>query len=123
MSYLKIFPLSIIVKPNAAGGFVGQLAYDFEHYGRMLYGEKSDVGIDFVCQRQTRWLIFSRETTHQLNGFVVFMGAMNHYLFQVLQFDPASQWTNVSANEYEYHFERVYFDMSTRQFKPFSKSR
>ncbi len=59
----------------------------------------------------------SNENMPRLAGFSVFMHAMNHYLFEVLQFDPVPQWNNVPATEYEYHFDCVYFDMGTRQFK------
>lgn len=116
MSYLKIFPKSICTKRNAVGGYVGHLLYDFEQYGRMLYGY--DSGVALVCEGQpcARWIVAPTDLTHSLSGFSVFMHAMNHYLFKVLQFDPVSQWTQVSNTEYEYYFDRVYFDMDTQKF-------
>ena len=116
MSYLKIFPRSIKVKQDGDGGYAGHLMYDFEHYGCMTYDDDSAVELLFLGHLQVDWLIRTCEAEHRLNGFAVFMHAMNHYLFEVLQFDPVSQWSRVSASEYEYHFDRVYFDMSTRQF-------
>ena len=44
------------------------------------------------------------------------MHAMNHYLFEVLKFDPVSQWSKVSAADFEYYFDRVCFDMDAQQF-------
>lgn len=116
MSYLKIFPKSICTKRNAVGSYEGVLLYDFEQYGRMLYGY--DSGVALVCSGSpsVRWVIESTDLTYILSGFPVFMHAMNHYLFHVLQFDPHSQWTQVSETKYEYYFDRVYFDMDTQEF-------
>ncbi len=116
MSYLKIFPKSICTKRNAVGGYEGYLFYDFEQYGRMLYGY--DSGVALVCDGSpcARWLIESTDLTYRLTGFSVFLHAMNHYLFRVLQFDPISQLKQVSDTEYEYYFDRVYFDMDTQKF-------
>ena len=43
MSYLKIFPRSIIVKIDSSGDYVGRLTYDFEQYGRMVYDDDSNI--------------------------------------------------------------------------------
>lgn len=116
MSYLKIFPKSICTKRNATGGYEGHLLYDFEQYGRMLYSY--DSGVTLLCEGESyrQWMIESTDLMHSLSGFSVFMHAMNHYLFKVLQFDPVSQWKQVSETEYEYYFDRVYFDMDTQKF-------
>ena len=98
------------------GGYVGQLSYDFEQYGRMVYDDDSNVSLSCVGGLRQRWLIQSTGQTYSLVGFAVFMNALNHYLFKVLQFDPVSQWSKVSEVDYEYYFERVYFDMGTREF-------
>jgi hypothetical protein len=121
MSYLKIFPRSIAVKMDGKGGYVGHLLYDFEQYGRMLYGDDSGVALHCGSLPKINWLIRSTERVQQLAGFAVFMDALNHYLFAVLQFDPVSQWSKVSPTDYEYYFERVYFDMGTRQFNAVEK--
>jgi hypothetical protein len=121
MSYLKIFPKSIFAKRNAVGGYEGYLLYDFEQYGRMLYGY--DSGVALLCDGPpyARWLIESTDFTYKLSGFSVFLHAMNHYLFTVLQFDPVSQLKQVSDTEYEYYFDRVYFDMDTQKFDVLKK--
>lgn len=121
MAYLKIFPRSIIVKMDGDGGYVGRITYDFEQYGRMMYGDDSDVLLRCLWQTQSNWRILSTAHAHRLAGFSLFVHALNHYLFQVLQFDPVSQWNKVSATDYEYYFERVYFDMGTQQFNPVEK--
>lgn len=116
MSYLKIFPKTICTKRNAVGDYEGYLRYDFEQYGRMLYGY--DSGVAVVCDRsfEVRWLIESTDLTSSLSGFPVFLYAMNHYLFKVLHFDPVSQLKQVSDTDYEYYFDSVYFDMDTQKF-------
>lgn len=121
MSYLKIFPRSIAVKMDGSGGYVGRMTYDFEQYGRMMYDD--DVGVVLLCQWQPHadWLIQSTGPAHRLAGFSVFIHSINHYLFDVLQFDPVSQWSKVSDTDFEYYFERVYFDMGTRQFNAVRK--
>jgi hypothetical protein len=116
MSYLKIFPKSICTKRDAVGAYQGSLFYDFEQYGRMLCGYESGVALFCAGPPSVRWVIESTDLTYSLSGFPVFLHAMNHYLFKVLQFDPVSQWTQVSETEYEYYFDRVYFDMDTQEF-------
>lgn len=122
MSYLKIFPRSITVKLDGVGDYVGQMTYDFEQYGRMMYDDESGVVVQCCLQPHADWLIRSTESLPRLAGFSVFMHAMNHYLFQVLQFDPVSQWSKASPTDYEYYFERVYFDMGTQQFNAVEKT-
>ncbi len=121
MSYLKIFPRSIAVQMDGSGGYVGRMTYDFEQYGRMIYDDDSDVTLLCRWQPHADWSIQSTQQVHRLAGFSIFMHAMNHYLFDVLQFDPVSQWSKVSATGFEYFFERVYFDMGTRQFNAVKK--
>ena len=103
------------------GGYVGRITYDFEQYGRMMYGDDSDIFVKCLWQTHADWRILSTVQAHRLAGFSLFMQALNHYLFQVLQFDPVSQWNKVSATDYEYYFERVYFDMGTQQFNAIEK--
>lgn len=121
MSYLKIFPRSIAVTMSGDGGYVGQLLYDYEQYGRMMYDDDSDVRLMCAWQPKPNWFICTTRQTHSLAGFSVFMHALNHYLFDVLQFDPVSQWSKISPTEYEYYFERVYFDLGTREFTAVKK--
>lgn len=121
MSYLKIFPRSISVKTDGPCSYVGRIAYDFERYGRMMYDDGCDIAMICRCLPAADWIIFPTGQEHRLAGFSVFMQAMNHYLFSMLQFDPVSQWSKVSAIDYEYFFERVYFDMGTHQFSPIKK--
>ena len=116
MSYLKIFPRSIIVKIDSAGDYVGRLTYDFEQYGRMVYDDDANIVMQCHWQPHSNWLIQSTGQVHKLAGFFVFMKALNHYLFEIIQFDPVSQLCKASSTEYEYYFERVYFDIATGEF-------
>lgn len=122
MAYLKIFPRSIVTMLDGEGGYVGRITYDFEQYGRMMYDDDTDVQLKCGCEPFEGWRIITTSKMQRLAGFSVFMNALNHYLFEVLQFDPVSQWNMVSLSVYEYYFERVYFDMGTQQFKMVDKN-
>jgi hypothetical protein len=122
MAYLKIFPRSITAQMDGEGGYAGRIIYDFEQYGQMIYGDDSEVLLRCDWKPHADWRIISMAETHRLAGFSVFMDALNHYLFQVLQFDPVSQWSKVSNSDHEYYFERMYFDMGTQQFKVLEKN-
>jgi hypothetical protein len=100
---------------------VGSLTYDFEQYGRMVYEDDSNIILKYHRQPNASWLIQSTGQVHSLAGFVVFMKALNHYLFEIIQFDPVSQLCKASSTEYEYYFERVYFDMGTGEFVSIQK--
>lgn len=101
---------------DGVGGYVGRIAYDFEQYGRMVYDGTTNILLQFSCRSHSGWLIQSADQSNSLASFPVFMIALNHYLFEVLQFDPVSQWSNKSSSGHEYYFNRVYFDMGTREF-------
>lgn len=116
MSYLKIFPRSLVVKIHSASEYVGRLTYDFEQYGRMVYDDDSKIVLQQHSQPNSNWLIQSTGQVHNLAGFLVFMKALNHYLFEIIQFDPLTQLCRASATEYEFYFERVYFDMGMGEF-------
>jgi hypothetical protein len=43
MSYLKIFPKLVVAKLDDLGDYVGEIAYDFEHYGHMSYDNATSI--------------------------------------------------------------------------------
>jgi hypothetical protein len=116
MSYLKIFPRSLIAKADGSGAYIGRMTYDFEHYGRMLYDNETGVALEYRLLLCSGWSIRLTGAGQGLAGLSVFIRAMNYYLFSVLQFDPVSHWSKLSDKDYEFYFERVYFDMGTKQF-------
>ena len=121
MSYLKIFPRSLVAKDDGSGAYIGRMTYDFEQYGRMLYDNETGVALEYQLLVCSGWSIRLTGTGQGLAGLSVFIQAMNYYLFSVLQFDPVSHWSKLSDREYEFYFERVYFDMGTQQFIPMRK--
>ena len=116
MSYLKIYPRSIIVNIDSVGDYVGRLTFDFEQYGRMVYDNDSDIVLQCRSESYAKWLIQSIGQVHNLAGFFVFMKALNHYLFEIIRFDPVSRLCKASSAEYVYYFEHDYFDMGTDEF-------
>lgn len=118
MSYLKIFPRSLIAKADGSGAYTGRMTYDFEQYGRMLYDNETGVALEYQLLVCSGWSIRLTGVGQGLAGLSVFIHAMNYYLFNVLQFDPVSHWSKRSDKDYEFYFERVYFDMGTQQFTP-----
>lgn len=116
MSYLKIFPRSLVAKADSSGAYIGYFTYDFEQYGRMLYDNETGIALEYQLLVCSGWSIRLTGTGYGLAGLSVFINAMNYYLFSVLQFDPISHWSKQSDKEYEFYFERVYFDMGTKQF-------
>jgi hypothetical protein len=82
----------------------------------MVYNDDSSVVLQHNCEYQSNWRIQSATSVHNLTGFLIFMNALNHYLFAVIQFDPISQMKKTSSDEYEYYFDRIYFDMGTGEF-------
>jgi hypothetical protein len=97
MSYLKIFPQSIIVNLDSADGYVGRLTFDFEQYGRMVYNDDSNIVLKSHWQPHSNWLIQSIDQVHKLAGFLMFIKSLNHYLFEIIQFDPVSQLCKASS--------------------------
>ncbi len=116
MSYLKIFPRSLVAKADGSGSYIGRMTYDFEQYGRMLYDNEAGIALEYQLLVCSGWSIRLTGAGQGLAGFSVFIHAMNYYLFSVLQFDPVSHWSKLSDKDYEFYFERVYFDMGTKQF-------
>lgn len=116
MSYLKIFPRSLIAKSDGSGAYIGRMTYDFEQYGRMLYGNETGIAIEYQLLTCSGWSIRLTGSTQSLVGFGIFIHAMNYYLFDVMHFDPISHWSKWSDKGYEFYFERIYFDMGTQKF-------
>ena len=116
MSYLKIFPLLISVQKSGLDSYVGVLRYDFERYGHMLH--ENEIGITLICVDKTNssWIIESADADHFQVGLNVFMASFNSYLFKVLQFDPVLVWSDLSSSNFEFHFDRVYFDIGRSCF-------
>lgn len=116
MSYLKIFPRSLVAKTDGSGAYIGRMTYDFEQYGRMLCDNETGVALEYQLLVCSGWSIRLTGAGQGLAGLSVFIQAMNYYLFEVLQFDPVSHWSKLSDGDGEFYFERVYFDMGTQQF-------
>jgi hypothetical protein len=121
MSYLKIFPRSLVVRVDGSGSYVGRMTYDFEQYGRMLCDNETGIALDYKLLESSDWSIRLTGVEHGLAGLSVFIQAMNYYMFDVLLFDPVSHFSKMSEQDYEFYFERVYFDMGTQQFNSVKK--
>jgi hypothetical protein len=102
MSYLKIFPRSLVAKADGSGAYTGRMTYDFEQYGRMLYDNETGVTLEYQLLVCSGWSIRLTGAGQGLAGLSVFIHAMNYYLFSVLQFDPVSHWSKRSDKDYEF---------------------
>ena len=111
MSYLKIFPHSIIARRSEEYVYEGCICYDFEMYGQMYYGNNAEVSIVRNSLVEDRWFIRSAETEQTPTGYKEFIQTLNYYLFEYLLFNPITHWYKPSMSQYEYHFESVYFDL------------
>jgi len=121
MSYIKIYPISIIAKINSEGCYVGEMVYDIEQYGHILKSEFLNVELLSHEQTNSPWWIRVTNRRHSFVGISVFMTALNCYFFKAYQFNLMSQSEKVSADIYEYHFDRVYFDMGNKKFNIIQK--
>jgi hypothetical protein len=108
MSYLKIYPKSIIALLNAEGNFEGELTLHIEQYGLQEKDQKCPVKI---TQDKGQWQIYVHPMTGlQIPQFSQFMDSLNHYLFSVLKLTPSPDTTGIPL--IEVFFDDVYFDMT-----------
>lgn len=111
MSYVKIFPRTIVVSRLELGQYAGQLRCNYEQYGRMYRSCDINVLISHSSNAKLNWFIEPTLINHGVAGFKDFIVALNHYLFETLKFDPLTQWPQTNKSQLEYYFEPVYFDM------------
>lgn len=116
MSYLKIYTKAIVMHRERYEDFIGELMLDYDLYGITILNEKIPIVISRVYEDKRAWDLKSRDNKRHLQVKDVFWSALNHYLFDVLLFDPGSQFAKIGDEFYEYHFKSIYFDVGTGMF-------
>ncbi len=114
-SYLKIFPRTLIAQRDDEDGYTGCMRYDFEQYGQMFYAHRTKVHLCCSSFAAMDWRLTLSELSDRLAVAHGFSNALNHYLFDVLKFDPITQWHKPFGSCYEYHFRPIYFDIGLQK--------
>ena len=73
MSYLKIFPRSLVAKDDGSGAYIGRMTYDFEQYGHMLHGNEAGVELEYQLLVCSGWSIRLTDVGQSLAGLSVFI--------------------------------------------------
>ena len=113
MQFLNIYPKRILATLNSADAFEGQFTFDLEQYGLITSDVVCDVSVtqDRVMSGQWKiWVkpLFDIEMPH----FDKFVEALNHYVFEVLQYSPSRSAPARNLPVVKLFFTDVYFDMS-----------
>ena len=111
MSYLKIYPKSIIATLDVDGAFEGVFTLHIEQYGLQANDKKCDVKI---TQEGEHWQIWVQPLTGiETPQFKQFTESLNDYLFSILKVAPNPQ--DAGLPKFEVFFDDIYFDMSGQE--------
>ena len=111
MSYLKIYPKSIIATLYVDGAFEGVFTLHLEQYGLQANDKKCEVKI---TQEGEHWQIWVQPLTGlETPQFKQFTESLNDYLFSILKVAPNPQ--DAGLPKFEVFFDDIYFDMSGQE--------
>ena len=110
MSYLKIYPKSIVAPQTVAGVFEGMLTLEMEQYGLQLIPMNCAVTIS----AEDAWHI----EVQPISGmktllFKQFTECLNHYLFVVLKTSPSKQLDDWLV--FKFYFDDIYIDLTGQE--------
>ncbi len=113
MRFLNVYPKRIWATLNAEGAFEGKFTFNLEQYGLLLSDTVSDVRVyeDPIMVGQWKiWVkpLFDVDMPH----FNKFVEALNHYVFDVLQYTPSRSAPGKDLPMVKLFFNGMYFDMS-----------
>lgn len=118
MQFLSIFPSKLSVERDADNQLIGTLFFNFEQYGLQL--NEQTCPVRFHATRTGWRLSLGHMSELESAHFDKLTQALNHYVLEVLQFDP--RLTDAGAGQVvkELYFEDVFFDLSSADefFKP-----
>ena len=121
MQFLSIFPSKLSVERTSDNQWVGTLFFNFEQYGLQLNEQTCPVRFHHTS---TGWrLSLGHMSELESAHFDKLTQALNHYVLEVLQFDPRLADVGVGKVVKELYFDDVFFDLSSSDgsFKPVSQ--
>lgn len=113
MQFLNVYPKRLLATLNAAGVFEGQIVFDLEQYGLVTSNIVCAVTVREDTLLAGQWKItvkpmFNVEMPH----FDKFVNALNHYVFEILQYTPSRSAPGKELPMVKIFFTDMYFDMS-----------
>lgn len=111
MQFLNIFPSRLRVEKAPDDQIVGTLFFNFEQYG-LLFSEQ-ECSVKFKDTLHGWRLSLGHMSDLDSAHFAKFSHALNHYVMNVLKFDPRLLDAGLGQVMKELYFEDVFFDMSS----------
>jgi hypothetical protein len=118
MQFLSIFPDKLSVEKTPNNQLVGTLFFNFEQYGLQLDEQTCPV---MFHPTPSGWrLSLGPMPELDVAHFDTLTQALNHYVLEVLQFDPRPADAGAGKVVKELYFDDVFFDLSSTDefFKP-----
>ena len=113
MRFLNVYPKRLWATLNPIGAFEGQFTFDLEQYGLVSTGVVCDVTVVEDRVIAGEWSITMKPMLDvEMPHFDKFVEALNHYVFDVLQYMPNRSAPGKDLPMVKLFFDDVYFDMS-----------
>ena len=113
MNFLNVYPKRLWATLNPVGVFDGQFTFDLEQYGFLMSAIVCDVTISEDPMMVGQWAM-SMKPMHDVKmpHFEKFVMALNHYVFDFLQYTPNRSAAEKDLPMVKLFFDDVYFDMA-----------
>jgi hypothetical protein len=113
MRFLNVYPKRILASLNTSGTFEGQFTFNIEQYGLQLKDTVCDITISENPAMRGQWRIqMANLYAIEMPHFEQFVKTLNHYVFDVLQFNPSRSANGKDLPGVKLFFDEIYFDMS-----------
>ncbi len=113
MQFLNVYPKRLLATLNPVGAFEGQFTFDLEQYGFVTSDIVCDVNVGEDPLMVGRWKIIVKPIFNvEMPHFDKFVNALNHYVFEVLQYTPSRSAPGKELPMVKIFFTDMYFDMS-----------
>jgi hypothetical protein len=113
MHFLNVYPKRLWATLNPVGVFEGQFTFDLEQYGLVMSDIVCDVTIGEDPVMVGQWKISMKPMLDvEMPHFDKFVDALNHYVFDVLQFMPSRSVPGKDLPMVKLFFDDIYFDMT-----------
>jgi hypothetical protein len=116
MQFLNIYPKRILATLSDDGAFEGQFTFDLEQYGLITSDVVCDISVTQDQVMAGGWKIWVKPLFDiEMPHFDKFVEALNHSVFEVLQYTPSRSAAARDLPAVKLFFTDVYFDMSGTQ--------